>query len=191
MTVLPKELKVLLLPAIVTGALEVTAAANVLMALTVRVVLLPLLPRTVLPDTVRALLTATAAFAVTTAAKVDAVFTVRLALLPAVPNTVLPRAVRAALAVMGAVEAKVVTALTVRVWLPEVPRTVLPATLRTEVAVVRLMPPVKVARPALSMVRRSRGCPLLLLLLPAVVVLNTRLPPVLPAASCKTAAQHF
>ena len=95
----------------------------------------------------------------------------------------MPFAVTAALAVMGAVDAKVVTALTVRVWLAEVPRTVLPAAVRVAAVLVRVTPPVKVARPALSMVRRSTGCPLLLLVLPAVVVLNIKLPPVYPAAS--------
>ena len=95
----------------------------------------------------------------------------------------MPFAVTAALAVMDAVEAKVVTALTVRVWLAEVPRTVLPAAVRVVAVLVRVTPPVKVARPALSMVRRSTGCPLLLLVLPAVVVLNIKLPPVYPAAS--------
>jgi hypothetical protein len=43
---------------------------------------------------------------------------------------------------------------------------------------------VKVARPELSMVRRSTGWPLLLLVLPAVVVLRIKLPPQLPVESC-------
>ena len=67
----------------------------------------------------------------------------------------------------------------------EVPRTVLPAAVRLEAVLLRVTPAEKVARPALSMVSRSVGWPLLLLVLPAVVVLNTRLPPVLPVASCR------
>ena len=39
-------------------------------------------------------------------------------------------------------------------------------------------PAVKVARPELSRVRRSTGCPVLALLLPAVLVLRIKLPPV-------------
>ena len=50
--------------------------------------------------------------------------------------------------------------------------------MRVEVEVLRERPPVKVAKPVLSTMRRSTGCPLLLLVLLAVVVLNTRLPPV-------------
>jgi len=42
--------------------------------------------------------------------------------------------------VMGAVEAKVVTALTVRVWLPVVPRTVLPAAVRMLLVLLRVTP---------------------------------------------------
>ena len=91
--------------------------------------------------------------------------------------------VTAALAVMVAPDAKVVAALTVRVWVDEVPRTVFPLAVRVEVGLVRVTPPEKLARPELSMVRRSVGWPLLLVL-PAVVVLNTRLPPVFPVASC-------
>ena len=47
----------------------------------------------------------------------------------------------------------------------------------------------KVARPELSMVRRSTGWPLLLLVLPAVVVLRIKLPPQLPVESCRYALQ--
>ncbi len=43
---------------------------------------------------------------------------------------------------MGAVEAKVVAALTVRVWLPVVPRTVLPATVRVLPVLLRVTPAV-------------------------------------------------
>ncbi len=49
-------------------------------------------------------------------------------------------AVTKPLAVMGAVEAKVVAALTVRVWLPVVPRTVLPATVRALPVLLRVTP---------------------------------------------------
>jgi len=52
----------------------------------------------------------------------------------------LPLAVTTPLAVMGAVEAKVVTALTVRVWLPVVPRTVLPATMSVLPVLLRVTP---------------------------------------------------
>ena len=54
----------------------------------------------------------------------------------------MPLAVTKPLAMMGAVEAKVVAALTVRVWLPEVPRTVLPATVRVLAALLRVTPAV-------------------------------------------------
>ena len=111
---------------------------------------------------------------------------------PLLPTCALPRALKvlplltvtAALAVIGAVEAKVVTALTVSVCEPEVPRTALPAAVRVEVELVRVSPAEKLANPELSMVSRSVGWPLLLLVLPAVVVLKTRLPPVLPDVSC-------
>ena len=73
-------------------------------------------------------------------AKVVAAFTVRVLLLPLLPNTVLPRALKAALAVIRAVVAKVVTALTVRVWLPVVPRTVLPAAVRVLPVLLRVTP---------------------------------------------------
>jgi len=101
----------------------------------------------------------------------------------------LPLAVTKPLAVMGAVEVKVVAAFTVRVWLPVVPRTVLPAAVRVLPVLLRVIPPVKVARPELSMVRRSTGWPLLLLVLPAVVVLKIKLPPQLPVESCRYALQ--
>lgn len=52
----------------------------------------------------------------------------------------MPLAVTAALAVRDAVDAKVVAALTVRVWLPVVPRTVLPATVRVLPALLRVTP---------------------------------------------------
>ena len=79
--------------------------------------------------------------------------------------------------------------MTVRVCEAEVPSTVLPAAVRVELGLARVSPPVKVARPELSRVKRSTGCPLLLLVLPAALVLNTRLPPVLPVASCEPAQQ--
>ena len=116
-------------------------------------------------------------------AKVETAFTVRV-LLPLAPRTTLALAVKAALAVMVAVDAKVVTALTVRVWEAEEPRRVLPAAVRVEEGLARVTPPEKVARPELSMVRRSTGCPMLLLVLPPALVLSTKLPPVLPVASC-------
>ena len=54
----------------------------------------------------------------------------------------MPLTVSKPLAVMGAVEAKVVAALTVRVWLPVVPRTVLPATVRVLPVLLRVTPAV-------------------------------------------------
>ncbi len=164
-----------------TLALAVMGAvdAKVVAAFTVRV-WLPLAPSTTLPLAVIKPLAVIGAVE----AKVVAMFTVSVLLPPLMPNTTLPRALKAALAVIGAVVAKVAAALTVRVWLPVVPRTVLPAAVRVLLVLLRVMPPVKVARPELSMVRRSTGCPLLLLVLPAVVVLRIRLPPQFPVESC-------
>ena len=182
--VLPRALNVLL-AATVVSAFKLTGAVKEDTACTVRLWLL-VAPSTTLPLAVSKEVIGSGE------ANVVAALTVRV-WLPEVPRTVLPAAVRvlllpltvtAALAVMGAVDAKVVAALIVRVWLPDVPKTVLPATLRVEVEVVTETLPVKLARPALLMLRRSTGCPLLLLVLPAVVVLNTRLPPVLPVVSC-------
>ena len=122
----------------VMGAVE----ANTVAAFTVSV-LLPLVPRTVLPNALKALpaVTVTAALAVIGAelAKVVTAFTVRV-WLPLAPRTTLPLAVTRALAVMGAVVAKVVTALTVRVWLLVVPRTVLPAAVRVLEVLLRVTP---------------------------------------------------
>ena len=56
------------------------------------------------------------------------------------PRTTWPLAVIKPLAVMGAVDAKVVAALTVRVWLPVVPRTALPATVRVLPVLLRVTP---------------------------------------------------
>ena len=213
---LPKADRVLPLVT-VTAALEVIGAdaPKVVTALTVKV-WLPLAPRTTLPlavklePTVMAAVLLKAATALTVrvwlllapsttlafavsgalavmgaeAAKVVAAFTVRV-WLPLAPKTMFPEAVRGPLAVTAAAEAKVVTALTVRVWEAEVPSTVLPDAVRVEVGLARVTPPEKVARPELSRVRRSTGCPLLLL------VLNTRLPPVLPVASCKTHCSYL
>ncbi len=104
--------------------------------------------------------------------------------------TALPKACRrlpatmltAALATTGATN--VVAALTIKVCAPVVPRTVLPAAVRVLAVLLRVTLPAKMARPELSMVRRSTGWPLLeLLLLPAVVVLRIKLPPHLPVVS--------
>jgi len=102
---------------------------------------------------------------------------IALRLLPAMMLTL-------ALATTGAEVANVVGAFIVRVCDPLVPRTVLPAAVRVLVMLVRVSPPEKVARPVLSMVRRSVSWPVLLvLLLPAVVVLRIREPPQLCFAS--------
>ena len=64
-------------------------------------------------------------------------------------------------------------------------RTVLPLTVSELDSVGMLTLPAKVARPLLSMVKRSTSTPLLPLMLPVALVLNMRLPPNLPVASCK------
>ena len=56
----------------------------------------------------------------------------------------------------------------------------LPAAVRLLAVLLRVTPPVKVARPALLMVSQSVSGPVL----PAGVVLKMRLPPHLPVASC-------
>ena len=118
-------------------------------------------------------------------AKVVAALTVRV-WLPVAPSTTFALAVTSPLAVMGAVEAKVVAAFTVRLWLPLAPRTVLPAAVKVLLVLLRVTLPENVARPVLSMVRRSIGCPAEFVLLPAVLVLNTKLPPKLYVESCNT-----
>ena len=101
--VLPRTVK--FAPAVM-GAVEENTVAALIAS-----VLMPVLPRTVLPKALNALplVIVTAALAVmgAVAVKVVTALTVRVWLLLA-PNTTL------ALAVMGAVEAKVVTAFTVR-----------------------------------------------------------------------------
>ncbi len=93
---------------------------------------------------------------------------IALRLLPALMPT-------SALATTGAEAANVVRAFTVTVCDPVVPRTVLPAAVRVLEMLVRFSPPEKVAKPVLSMVKRSVSWPVLLvLLLPAVVVLRIR-----------------
>ncbi len=124
-------------------------------------------------------LTATAALTATGAENVDVAWTVRAWLLPPLSVT-LPLAVIAVLAVKAAVEAKLLAALTVRVCADVVPRTVLPAAVRVLAVLLRVTLPAKVARPVLSMVRRSVSWPVL----PGAVVLRMRLPPQLPVASC-------
>ena len=100
---------------------------------------------------------------------------IALRLLPAMMLTL-------AFATTGAEVANVVGAFTVKVCDPLVPRTVLPAAVRVLLVLVRVSPPEKVARPVLSMVRRSVSWPVLLVL--AVVVLRIRAPPQLSFASC-------
>ena len=103
---------------------------------------------------------------------------IALRLLPAMMLTL-------ALATTGAEVANVVGAFTVRVCDPLVPKTVLPAAVKVLVVLVRVSPPEKVAKPVLSMVRRSVSWPVLLVvLLPVVVVLRIRAPPQLCFASC-------
>lgn len=103
---------------------------------------------------------------------------IALRLLPAMMLTL-------AFATTGAEVANVAGAFTVRVCEPLVPRTVLPAAVRVLLVLVRVSPPEKVARPVLSMVRRSVSWPVLLVVLVlAVVVLRIRAPPQLSFASC-------
>ncbi len=85
---------------------------------------------------------------------------------------------------IGAVEAKVVAALTVRDWDPAVPRIVLPLAVKVLEVLLSVTLPVKDARPLLSIMRRSVGWLLLTLVLPVPLVLSIRLPPKLPVASC-------
>lgn len=94
--------------------------------------------------------------------------------------------VTGAFAVIGAVESKVVSALTVKDWDPSVPRIVLPLAVKVLKVLLSVTLPVKDARPLLSMMRRSVGWLLLALVLPVPLVLNIRLPPKLPVTSCMT-----
>ena len=121
------------LPLATMGAVD----AKVVAALTVRMLLPPLVPNTVLPNALKALpaVTLTAALAVMGAANVVVACTVRVWLVVA-PSITLPYTVRAALAIMGAVDAKKVTAFTVRVLLPLVPRTTFPSALNAFPAVM-------------------------------------------------------
>ena len=174
-------------------AVRVAAEEKVVGELTVIVLLLSV-PSVTLPyaEKVFPALTVTGALAVTAAPRVVTAATVNvLALL--VPNTVFPKLLRvfpavtltAALAVMGAVDAKVVTALTCRLWLPLVPSTALPASVRLAAVLDMVRPPVRVVRPLLLMVRRSMSWVAAEEeVLPAALVLKIKLPPRLPAASC-------
>ncbi len=147
----------LTLPLAVTGAVEVKLAGE----LTVTVLAEPV-PRITLPNALKALLalTVTGALAMTAAANVAVAATDKLLELDA-PTTVLPSALNVlpavmltgALAVIGAVEAKFVTAFTSKVWLPLVPKIELPLTVTVLEELAAVTPPVKVARPLLSMVR--------------------------------------
>lgn len=132
------------------------------------------------------------AFAVNCADEVKVVGELIVTVLVAsVPRTTFPLAARvlpaltvtAALAVTG--PAKVLAAFTVRLWAEVVPKIELPVAVRLLAVLLRVTLPEKVARPVLSMMRRSVSWPVLLvLLLPAVVVLRVRPPPQLPLTSC-------
>ena len=171
-------------------------------------VLLLSVPSATLPYAENALpvLTVTGALAITAALKVVAAATVKVLEL-SVPTTAFPRALKMFPAVMltGAAavtaEAKLVAALTVSVCELVVPMAVLPLVLsvfssvlpdtaRVPVGLSMLMLPVKVARPLLSIVSRSRSWPLPVLVLPVELVLRMRLPPSLLAASCILAMIH-
>lgn len=123
----------------VTRALAVTGPMKVVVAYTVRRVVLPLMPMTVAPCAVRLPVNRAVPLAVTAAAKVLGRYTasvevLEVLLLLLLPRTVLPEAVRVPVTVrlLPAVTAasKDATAFTVRVWLPLLlPKTVLPFTL--------------------------------------------------------------
>ena len=159
----------LLLPKICTPALNVAAA------LTVRLLLL-LLPTTALPFAVSSPATVRLVPYVTPALKIAVALTVNVLLLLA-PNVLLPVAVRvpatlrAALAVMPALNCA--AALTVSVLVLPVPKTVLPKAVRVLPLSARVREAAKVARPELSIVRRSMR----VALAAVPVVLKTMLPP--------------
>ena len=151
---------------------KVAAVENVVGELTLTVLVLSV-PSTTLPLAVNALpvLTVTGALAMTAARKVVAAATDRVLEL-SVPRTVFPRALRLfpAVMVIGAIAvtavARVVAAFTASVCEAVVPMTVLPAvlsvfssvlpaTVRVSVGLGMARLPDRVARPLLSMVRRS------------------------------------
>ena len=122
-------------------------------------------------------------------------------LLASVPRVTLPSALKlfpavtvmAAAAMRGA--ANELAALTVSVLVPVEPSCVLPAVLRVfnkVLPVTERVPvglgmarlPARVARPLLSMVRRSTSWLPPVLVLPVELVLKMRLPPSLPVTSC-------
>ena len=142
----------------------------------------------------------TALLAVSTAFKKVAAATVKVLEL-SVPRMALPRALRLFPAVMvtGAAAvtaaAKLVVALTVSVCELVVPMAVLPVvlslfsrvmpdTVRVAVGLSMLVLPEKVARPLLSMARRSTSWLVPVVVLPVELVLKMRLLPSWPAASC-------
>ena len=168
-------------------------------------VLLLSVPSNTLPSAAKALpvLTVTGALAMTAARNVVAAATVKVLEL-SVPRMAFPRALRMFPAVMvtGAAAvtaaAKLVAALTVSVCELVVPMAVLPLvlslfssvlpdTVRVAVGLSMLVLPKKVARPLLSMVRRSTSWLVPVLVLPVELVLKMRLPPSWPAASCTQA----
>ncbi len=121
----------------VTRALAVTGPMKVVVAYTVREVVLPLMPMTVAPCAVRVPVNRAVPLAMMAAAKVLGAYTASVEVLEVLlllPRTVLPEAVRVPVTVreLPAVTAalKDATAFTVRVWLPLLlPKTVLPFTL--------------------------------------------------------------
>ena len=149
-------------------------------------------------------------FAVSVAAgmKVVGALTVTL-LLVSVPRVTLPRAlkllpavmVRAAFAVMGAVN--VLAALTVSEFVPEVPICVLPAvlrvlssvlpvTVRVPVGLGRVRLPDMVARPLLSMVRRSTSWLLPVLVLASCILHSSTIVwPVVPICQHLHESHHL
>ena len=185
-------------------AVMVADAEKVVGELMLNVLLLSV-PSTTLPNAANKLpvLTVTGALATAAARNVVAAATDKVLEL-SVPRMAFPRALRLFPAVMvtGAAAvtaaAKLVAALTVSVCELVVPMAVLPLvlslfnrvlpdTVRVPVGLSMLVLPENVARPLLSMVRRSTSWLVPVVVLPVELVLKMRLPPSWPAASCTQA----
>lgn len=169
----------------VTGAVEVklVGAAKLAAALTVTMSELEV-PSMVLLLAAKAPAVVKELAAITAALNCVAAFAVkRLELL--LPSTVLPKTDKVLLLLTRVTfAAKEATALIVSVFVPLLPNTVLPAAVRTLEVLEIVSPPKKVAKPLLSMTRRSTEGLLPALVLPVALVLNMRQPPSLPVESC-------
>lgn len=173
-------------PFTVTGDVNATPAGNVARALNIdaefTTTVLLLVPITAFPPAVNVPTTVAAALNIA-----DALTVSELVLLD--PRLTLPYAVNCPVTASvlpidtAAVEANAVTALTVKVWAALVPRIVLPKAVSVLAVLDNVTELAKVATPELSMVSLSVRVEV-----PAVVVLNTRLPPfwALEPESCST-----